>query len=177
MANTQAAKRYAQAAFEIARERGEVIEWRSHLDDIARVLTESQLAPRFADDRLPIDERLALIDRVLDLPPLALNMARVLVSKDRTFEARAVSDAYNTMADEFEGIVQASITTAIELTPEQLTSMEAQLSANLGKQVHAVATVDPALIGGVIIQVGDRITDGSVRTRLKTLRRELEGAR
>ncbi|MEJ5221650.1 MAG: ATP synthase F1 subunit delta, partial [Tepidiforma sp.] len=85
--------------------------------------------------------------------------------------------AFNRLADDYEGIAHAEVTTAVPLTDEQLASIRARLGQQLGKQVVATARVDPAIIGGAIVRVGDRLIDGSVRTRLKLLRRELEGAR
>ena len=62
------------------------------------------------------------------------------------------------------------------LSSDQVASLEQQLSTAFGKRVQAVASVDPNLIGGVVVRVGDKLIDGSVRTRLKQLRRELAGA-
>ena len=179
MADVQAAKRYAQAAFQIATSTpGAALgQWRSDLGDIAEVLTDSPAAGILANSKVPMASRVAMVGRVLDVSPAALNVARLLVSKGRSQDARAVSDAFNRMADDHEGIANARITTAVELSPEQLAAIEQQLSASLGKRVVAVATVDPAIIGGVVVRVGDKLIDGSVRARLKRLRAELEGVR
>jgi F-type H+-transporting ATPase subunit delta len=177
MADLQAAKRYAQAAFEIAVQDGTIDAWRSSLADIATVLTDSSAADVFADARIPVDQRVAMVGRALDIPEKPLNLARVLVSKGRSHEARGVSEAFNRMADERAGIAHAQITTAVSLSPEELTAIESRLTATTGKTISAVAVVDPAIIGGVVVRVGDELIDGSVRTRLKRLRRELEGAR
>ncbi|MCK9518988.1 MAG: ATP synthase F1 subunit delta [Dehalococcoidia bacterium] len=178
MADPQAAKRYAQAALAIAREDGTVTRWRADLADIANVLSRSEAAPIFADGRIPLDQRLAMVERTLDVAPKALNLARLLVSKGRSAEAEEVASAFNRMADELEGIVDARITTAIELDTDQLKEVEGKLSASLGNRpVRTTAIVDPAILGGMIVRVGDRVVDGSVRTRLKRLRQELQGAR
>jgi F-type H+-transporting ATPase subunit delta len=177
MADVQAARRYAQAAFDIAREQGTVSQWRSDVDDVATVLAESGLAPLLADDRLPLDRRLGLLDRTLDVSPLAMNFARLLVSKGRSSDARAVATAFNRIADAAEGIEQATITTAVPLEPAKVADIEQQLGQRLGKTIQATADVDPSIIGGLVIRVGDRLIDGSVRTKLRNLRRELEGAR
>jgi F-type H+-transporting ATPase subunit delta len=177
MADPQAAKRYAQAAFEIASESGTVEIWRAEVADVATVLTDSQLAPVLADTKIPVDRRLAMLERALAVSPLVLNLARLLVSRGRSLDARAVADAFVRMADEQQGIAHASVTTAVRLSQEQLTAIETQLSASLHKQVKATSSVDPAIIGGVVVRVGDKLVDGSVRTRLKRLRLELEGAR
>jgi F-type H+-transporting ATPase subunit delta len=177
MADPQAAKRYAQAAFAIAREDRTVEQWRADLADIATVLTASEAAPFFADGRIPLERRLAMVDRALDLPPKALNLARLLVSKGRSGEAAEVARAFKQMADELEGIVEARVTTAIELNPDQLREVEQKLSTSLNRRVRTTASVDPAILGGMVVRVGDRVIDGSVRTRLKRLRQELQGAR
>ncbi len=177
MADPQAAKRYAQAAFGIASDANALPQWRSELNDVATVLAESGLAPVLADTKLPLERRLSLVDRALDVSPLAMNFAKLLVSKGRSTEARAVAEAFDRMADEREGIAHASVTTAVELSPDQLNAISARLSQSLGRQVRARAVVDPSIIGGLVVRVGDKLVDGSIRTRLKRLRRELEGAR
>jgi F-type H+-transporting ATPase subunit delta len=118
-----------------------------------------------------------MLDRVLDVTPLPMNLARLLVQKGRSLDARAVADAFGAMADDYAGIVHATITTAVDLAPDQVTHIEEQLSSNLEKKVEAVAHVDPSIVGGIIVRVGDRMVDASVRTRLKQLRKELQGAR
>jgi F-type H+-transporting ATPase subunit delta len=177
MAELEAAKRYAQAAFDIALEANAIEAWRADLGDIAQVLSESNASALLADQRVPVDRRLAMVDRTLDVQPLALNLAKLLVSKGRSLDARWVAEAFNRMADTQQDIVHARITTAVDLSAEELNGIRQQLSQRLGKTVIAEAVVDPAIIGGLVVQVGDRLVDGSVSTRLKSLRRELEGAR
>lgn len=177
MADLQAARRYAQAAFGIARDTGTIASWRSELNDVATVLTESGLAPILSDARVPIEQRLSMVERTLDVSPLVLNLAKLLVARGRAAEARAVADAFGRLADDHEGIAHAEVTTAVELAPAQLDAIAQQIGQSLGKQVRVTGTVDPGIVGGVVVRVGDKLVDGSVRTRLKRLRRELEGAR
>ncbi len=177
MADVQAARRYAQAAFAIASDNGTVDLWRAELNDVASVLAESGLAPVLANGRIPVDQRVALVERALDVSVLVLNLARLLVLKGRSQEARAVATAFTRMADKAAGIEHAEVTTAVALDAAQLAAIEEQLSRSLGKTVQARSSVDPAIIGGVVVRVGDRLLDGSIRTRLKELRHELQGAR
>ncbi|MEO6397405.1 MAG: ATP synthase F1 subunit delta [Tepidiformaceae bacterium] len=180
MADQQAAKRYAQAAFQIATaEPGSSLDqWRAELRDVAEVLTDSPAAAILGNAKVLLPARYAMVERMLDVSPPVLSLARLLVAKGRAPEARAVAEAFGKLADEHEGIAHASVTTAVPLSAEQLTGIEQQLSSSLGKRVRAVALVDPAIIGGVIVRVGDKLVDGSVRSRLKRLRRELvEGVR
>jgi F-type H+-transporting ATPase subunit delta len=178
MADVQAGKRYAQAAFELAIGEGQDLgKWRSDLNDIAFVLAESEAAPSLANGAIPLEQRIAVVDRILDIQPLALNLARLLVSKGRSLDARAVASAFERMADEHEGIVHAEVRTAVELSPQQEADLQQRLATSLGKRVRTATVVDPSLIGGLVVRVGDKLVDGSVRTRLQRLRRELEGVR
>lgn len=176
MADVQAGRRYAQAAFGIARDANAIALWRAELEDVATVLAESQLAPLLADARITAERRMDMAGRALQVSPLVLNLAKLLIRKGRSLDARAVSEAFNRMADEVEGIAHAEITTAVPLSDEQLNAIAAKLTTSMGKNVRATGVVKPEIIGGVIVKVGDRLVDGSVKTRLKRLRRELEGA-
>ncbi|MCC7366516.1 MAG: F0F1 ATP synthase subunit delta [Dehalococcoidia bacterium] len=177
MADPQVGKRYAQAAFAVAKDQGAIAQWRSDLEDIATVLVDSAAAGLLSDTRIPVDRRLAMVDRTLDVQPLALNFARLLVSKGRAGDAREVARAFAVLADAHEGVVNAQVVTAVELSAGELQSIQERLSSSLGKTVRATASVDPGILGGMIVRVGDRLVDGSVRTRLRRLRRELAGAR
>lgn len=176
MADRQAAKRYAQAAFAIARDGDAIAQWRADLDDVAAVLADSDAAGWFAAPRVPVAERQAAVERALEVGPLALNLARLLIAKGRTPEAREVADAFNRLADEHEGLAQAEITTAVPLQDDQVAAMEQRLGEALGKQITATAAVDSDIIGGVVLRIDDHLIDGSVRTRLRRLRQELSGA-
>ncbi len=176
MADRQAAKRYAQAAFAIARDDDAVAQWRADLDDVAAVLADSDAAGWFAAPRVPVAERQAAVERALEVGPLALNLARLLIAKGRTPEAREVADAFSRLADEHEGLAQAEITTAVPLQDDQVAAMEQRLGEALGKQITATASVDSDIIGGVVLRIDDHLIDGSVRSRLRRLRRELSGA-
>ncbi|MXY36380.1 MAG: ATP synthase F1 subunit delta [Dehalococcoidia bacterium] len=176
MADRQAAKRYAQAAFAIARDGDAIAQWRADLDDVAAVLSDSDAASWFAAPRVAVAERQAAAERALEVGPLALNLARLLIAKGRTLEAREVADAFNRLADEHEGLAQAEITTAVPLQDDQVAAMEQRLGEALGKQITATAAVDSDIIGGVVLRIDDHLIDGSVRSRLRRLRQELSGA-
>ena len=177
MADLQAAKRYAQAAFAIAREQGTIAQWRAELDDVASLLAESDAAPVLAAGRIAIADRQAMVDRALDVSPLAKNLAKVLVAKGRTQDARDVERAFARLADEAEGIAHVQITTAVQLTAEQVQAMGDRLGQAIDKRVTASASVDPDIIGGVVLRIDDHLIDGSVRTRLRRMRRDLAAAR
>lgn len=173
MADTQAARRYAQAAFSIANESDSLAMWREQLADVAEVLSESDAAPLFADGRKAASERIVLLERVLDVDPLVLNLAKLLITKGRTAEASAIAQLFGEMVDAAAGIAHAVVTTAVELSAEQLTQIESKLSEALGVTIDARAETDPEILGGIVVRVGDRLIDGSIRSRLESLRKEL----
>lgn len=176
MATDEASRRYAQAAFAIALDDGSIDQWRQDLADIATVLAGSDLELVLADDRIPLEDRQALVDRVLDISPKARNLAKLLVAKGRSRGAAFVAKWFDALANEHEGRTTAEVTAAVEMTDAQIADIERQLTSSVGKQVTATATVDPTLIGGVIVRVGDQLIDGSIRTRLRRLQKSLEGA-
>lgn len=175
MANDQAAKRYAQAAFELAKESSSIATWRSDLQDVATVLSDSEISTYFANTKLSFEERAEALGRVLDVQPLALNLAKLLLLRGRSRQARGVANAFAVIADAHEGIEDAEVVTAVELDMAQRDAIGRQLSAAFGKQIRLTSRVDPAIIGGVVVRVGDRLIDGSIRTRLRLLRRDLAG--
>lgn len=173
MAGEEAAIRYAQAVMAIAVQNGTIDRWRADLQDIASLLADSELAPILGDGRIPLPDRYAIIDRVLDAPPVVRNLAKLLVQRGRGPAARRIAQAFEGLADEHEGIGRARVTTAVPLSDEQLAGIEQRLSAAMGKRITATADVDSSLVGGVVLRVGDQLLDGSIRTRLRSLRREL----
>lgn len=177
MADHQVGRRYAQAVFAIARDSGTIAQWRSDLDDVASVLAESGLARGFADGRVPVEQRQALAERVLDVSPMALNLARILIARGRSGSARAVAEAFGALADAHEGIAYADVTTAVPLEPAQVERIAAELGQSIGARVNVRPAVDPSIVGGMIVRIGDRIVDGSVKTRLRELRKDLVRAR
>lgn len=175
-ADSAAAKRYAQAAFELAVEGNAVAVWRTDIEDIAQVFSDSGLATWFADANVPLPERLAAVDRVLALQPMAINFAKLLISRQRSGHARSIATAFNTLADAYDGVEDAVITTAVPIDASQQETIERQIAAAIGKKIRLTTRVDPALVGGLVIRVGDQLIDGSVRAKLRMLRRQLEGA-
>lgn len=175
-ADSAAAKRYAQAAFDLAVEGNAVTAWRSDIEDIAQVLADSGLAGWLADANVPLEERLAAVERVLVLQPLAMNFAKLLVTRQRAGEARSIATAFNALADAHEGVEDAVITTAVPLDAAQQETIEKQIAAAIGKRIRLTTRVDPTLVGGLVIRVGDQLIDGSIRAKLRIMRRQLEGA-
>jgi F-type H+-transporting ATPase subunit delta len=169
------ANRYAKAIFELATEEGSVDKWSRELALIRVVLADPAARAILANPSVSLETRLAAVD-ALDLPgigPQGLNLMRLLAARRRVEQMDEVVEHFEVLADEAAGRVRASVTTAVPLSEEERKKLAGDLSAQLGKDVRLVAEVDPAILGGLLLQVGDRLTDASVAGRLDQLRRRV----
>ena len=169
------ANRYAKAIFELASEEGKVEQWSRELLLIRAVLDDASARAIIANPSVSAETRLRAVD-ALDLPgigPQALNLMRLLVASRRVDRMAEIVEHYEVLADEAAGRVRASVTTAIPLSEAEREKLAEDLSTQLGKDVRLVAQVDPSILGGLLLQVGDRLTDASVAGRLDQLRRKV----
>ena len=172
-----AAKRYAQAAFEIAAQAGDFAAWTGALSRIAAFMSETDPARVLENSRVALETKHQLVNAGLNgLPPLALNLAHLLVNKGRTPLAAQIADHFNNLAEERQGIARALVTTAVPLSDAERGSLASRLQQSTGAQVQIQTRVEPAIIGGLIVQIGDKLFDGSTRARLVALKESLEGA-
>jgi F-type H+-transporting ATPase subunit delta len=171
-----AAKRYAQAAFDIARERDELDRWVEDLRVIADLAAQPSVVEVLASSRVPFEDKERLLRSGLaDVSPLALNLARLLVQKGRMALAGQVWDEYQRLLDEHRGRAQALVLTAVPLSEDEERAVAQRLRELTGKEIVLEGRVDPEILGGLVARVGDRLIDGSTRTRLLALRRQLAG--
>jgi F-type H+-transporting ATPase subunit delta len=171
---TAAAKRYARAVFEMARQDGDVEEWARRLAAIRELFGDTKVAAVLANPTIATEQREALITeppRILD--DEATNLARLLIESGRIHEAAAIEEEFQRLADDAAGRVRATVTTAIELGRDDRDRVARELSRRLDKEVRLSVVVDPRIIGGLKLQYGDRVVDASVATRLQQLRRRL----
>jgi F-type H+-transporting ATPase subunit delta len=172
-----AAKRYTLAAFELAQERGSLREWQNALDRLAAFMSGSDVAMIMANSRVPQESKQQLLMAALsDLPGLTLNLGRLLVRKNRTALAPLIAEQFRQLVEEQEGIARAKATTAVPLSDADREALSARLRQQTGREVVLDTEVDAALLGGVVVQIGDRLVDASTKARLEALRESLVGA-
>jgi F-type H+-transporting ATPase subunit delta len=172
-----AARRYARAIFELAKEEGQVDAWTSRLAVVRDVLSQSEARTVLANPSIPAPRRqevaAALVaDRA---GPEGANLARLLVGAGRLDDVGRIAEEFERLADEDAGRVRATATTAVPLSRTETDRLIADLGRRLGREVRLDARVDPAILGGLVVRVGDRVMDASVATRLQQLRRRLAG--
>ncbi|MBI4215867.1 MAG: ATP synthase F1 subunit delta [Chloroflexi bacterium] len=176
MASKVSARRYAQAVFALATERGEGERWRQDVADIAAAFGEPRMAQVLESPKVPYARKMQLIRASLgDLPTLALNLAFLMAYRGLVPYAGQVWEEFERLYNASQGIALARVTTAVALSPDELNRLAQRLSQSLALQVRLTAQVDPAIIGGLVVRIEDKLLDGSVRSLLRSLREELVG--
>ncbi len=176
MIQDPAARRYAQAVFALAEEKGTFDEWLEDLEALAAAFSEPLVARTLSSQRIPADRKEALIRQAApDLRPLSWNLVRLLIRKNRLRLLPQIAEALRELVDERRGVAKAIVTTAVPLDDSDRQRIAERLSAITGKQVVVEPRVDESIMGGLIARIGDRLIDGSTRTKLLALRAALEG--
>jgi len=172
-----AARRYARAIFELATEEGQVDAWHQRLVVVRDVLADPEARTVLANPSIPAQRRQEAATALLEdrVGRRGVNLAKLLIGANRLDEVDTIVEEYVRLADEAAGRVRATAITAIPLSGVDAANLVAGLSNKLGREVRLHASVDPAIIGGLVLQIGDRVIDASVATRLQQLRRQLAG--
>jgi F-type H+-transporting ATPase subunit delta len=166
---------YANALFEAARDQqklepvgeqlAQLVEAEREVPELRGLLRNPQLDPRA--------RRAALEDVLEGTDDLLRNFLLVLADKGRAGQLEEIAAEFERLVAEAEGIVHAQLTTAVELSDDEAGKLLQQIEQASGRKVEATRTVDPDLIGGIVLQVGSHRLDASVRGRLDRLRRQL----
>jgi F-type H+-transporting ATPase subunit delta len=168
------ATRYAKAVFEIAVERHELEKWRTDLDIIAIPGRDPVVSDLLENPTIHSDDKIKVLTAAFGgISPLALNLVRLLVVKGNFNLAPEISVNYQQLLDQHNGVERAEVVTAVPLSDDDKKNVEAHLGALINKRVVIRQKVDPDLIGGIIARVGGKLLDGSVRTKLENLKREI----
>ncbi|MCX7912456.1 MAG: ATP synthase F1 subunit delta [Dehalococcoidales bacterium] len=170
------ARRYAQAVFEIARENNELDRWASDLERLATVLADARLVSVLESPKVGFEDKSRLLEASLgDVSPLALNVARLLVSRGGLGMAGKILEEYERRLNEHRGVLRAEVTAAVPLDKDDEAKLAAGLARLMGKTVSVRSRVDPAILGGIIARIDGKVLDGSTRSRLFRLRKALRG--
>lgn len=175
-----AARRYAEAAFEVALADNQLDRWQADLALAADILGRPEVEPVVDNPAVPLAQRLAVTAGLLEsrIAPQALRLVSLLVERGRAAVLPRVSEEFNRRLNIHRGIVEATVTSAVPLTDAETAEIRSRVEAMAGSTVELRTAVDPALIGGLTIQVRDRLLDASIRGRLERLRDQLHaGAR
>jgi F-type H+-transporting ATPase subunit delta len=166
---------YARSLYQAAKEEGRVPAVRRDLGDFVEATRQvAELGEILRNPQLDKRAKAAAVDVVAgDGDPLVRNLLRLLVEKGRGGEVSEVAEEFERMAAADEGELSVELTTAYELSDEEARAIVGQIEQRSGRRVEATRAVDPELIGGMVLQVGTRRVDASVRGRIEQLGREL----
>ena len=167
-------KRYAQAIFELARREEQLEQWSTQLEMAGEVLQDEEFSAFLKHADVPVDQKIRSIDAVLGgLHPLVRNMVSVLVAKGLVDLVPGIGAAYIELLDQHAGRQRVEVTSAVDLDQPELDRIAGFVSGLIQKEVVISSRVDESILGGVVIQIGDQLLDGSTRARLESLRNRL----
>ncbi len=168
---TTLARPYAKAAFEYALEAKQLAEWSAMLGFASQVVSDESMQSLLTSPHLTKeDQQSAMIAVCADkIDDKATNFIKLLAQNGRLMALPEIEILFNFLRSEFEKTVDAQITSATELSGQQITQIKEKLAAKLGRKVEASVDVDADLLGGLIIQAEDLVIDGSVRGQLAKL--------
>ena len=170
---TEIAKEYAEALFLLACEEGEEKEIMTVLEEVEALFGETpELMELFSSPGIPQKERQEAIATVLggSLPTHALSFLQLLCEKGRIRAFGSCVEEYRSLLRLRESVISAKVTTAVPLTEEELQGLVRSLEKKSGKTVLPECSVDPSLLGGVIVEMEGTVMDGSLRHRLQELK-------
>jgi F-type H+-transporting ATPase subunit delta len=176
------AGRYAGALFDLAREANAIDSVKTDLEQFDAMIAGSPDLTRLV--RSPVfgvDDQLKAISAILDkakIKGLAANFLRVITNNRRLFALRDMIRGYRTLVARHKGEVSAQITVAEKLSDKNLDALKSALkSVTGGKDIDMDVKIDPAIIGGLIVKVGSRMVDSSLRTKLNSIKFAIKEAR
>ncbi|MGB9887322.1 MAG: ATP synthase F1 subunit delta [Moorellales bacterium] len=178
MSETIVAKRYARALFELAQEKDQVEKLAQELEGVASLIQQvPELNSWLRHRGIPPDEKKAVLRRLLAdrVGQLTLNFLLLLCDRKREAYLGAICQQFRILAQEAAGLVEGEVRSAFSLEPEQVRALEERFSQITGRKVRLEARVDPELIGGLVVRIGDRVWDGSLAQRLRSLKAHLTG--
>lgn len=172
--------RYASALFELAKEQGAIAQVETDLTLFAALLDESEDLRRLvASPVFSAEDQGRALAAVLDkagIGGLTANFLQLITKNRRLFAVRQMVKAFKALAAESRGEVTAEVTSAQALSAEQIAELKQTLKNSVGKDVQLDAKVDPSILGGLIVKIGSRMIDSSLRTRLNAMKLGLKAA-
>jgi F-type H+-transporting ATPase subunit delta len=178
--NASTAQTYARSLIELAQQRNLAPQIGSELEALERILVENPSFLAFLKDPgISAEERSRVADRVLkpNVSPLLANFLGVLNNHGRLGILDQIASAYADLLDQLQGKVEVDVTVPQKLSQQELEQVRQRVGAALKKDAIVHQYVDESIIGGMILRVGDKLIDASVKSQLESMRRQLLNAR
>ena len=169
-------RNYAEALLALGRKNDQIEEFGALLNGIADAMRDDQTLRTFLESpKLPASHKIEILEKALGhrVPPLFLRYVETVIQKRRQMLIPEIATEYQSLLDEAENRLHANVTVAREPGEPERDALARQLSRLFGKRVVPHISTNPAILGGVIVKVGDTVIDGSVRKRLSVLKQRM----
>lgn len=176
MLTTQLSQKYAKAIFEVAVEENKIAEFGAELSAVGEAVEGHQELKLFiSNPQVKAEAKKEVFGKLFkeEVSPLVYNFFMLLIDKRREALLKEISLAYKALANEAQGVVEAKVTVASALSPEQKEKLVKKLEVTTGKKVVIETKIDQSILGGVIVRIGDKLIDGSVVRQMQALKAQL----
>jgi F-type H+-transporting ATPase subunit delta len=166
-------RNYAETLLVLAKREKKEEEWGTLIESLAEGMREDRVLRTFLESpKIAAAQKIEILEKALGkrVPHLFLRFLETVITKRRQMVIPSIASEYRALIDESEDRVHATVIVANEPSESEQDALKRQLSRLFGKRVVPHFTANPAILGGVIVKVGDTVMDGSVRRRLATLR-------
>lgn len=177
MKSSGASKRYAQAAFQLGRDLGKLEAWAQGMQVLGALSEDAGFKLLMDSPRVPLAAKADMLRQYLPgVEPGVLNLAQLVVGRNRVDAIGGMVTEFQRLYDQARGVQHARVITAVPLSTDAKAALTRQLVQYTGAQVVVNEEVDPAIIGGLVVRIGDKLIDGSIKGQLEALHRQLTGA-
>ncbi len=167
-------KRYGQAIFELAQEQGETAPWGQDVALVAEAFEDTDFNALLKHVGVSAEDKLSAVETVLGgVNPMVRNMVNLLVARGLVGAIPDACREYTELLDQQQGRQRVEVTTTVPLEPAEIERITDFVAVLIGREVVVTPHVDESILGGLVIQIGDRLLDGSARARLNGLRERL----
>ena len=168
-------RRYAQAVFQIAVERDELDSWREDLEVLTAALEDNDFSTLLDAPQVHSELKLNAARETLSkaVGPLALNLLSILALRGLVHLVPGILDEFGRLLDAHHGIERAEVASAVQLDREQQSKVSKLLEGIVGNEVRLTSVLEPEVLGGLVARVGDRLIDGSTRSKLRGMHRSI----
>ena len=169
---------YARSLFEVGKDRGNLDRVREELGEIADALESNrELSVFFFSPYFSTEEKKSGLESVIsDADPIVVNFLELLVENRRMPVIFRVRRAFDRLWEEENKLLPVQITSAVELDSDVVERIGEEIGRQTGRRVELTAEVDPDVLGGIVLRVGNSILDASIRNRLEQLRKQVARA-
>jgi F-type H+-transporting ATPase subunit delta len=178
--NRSSAARYAKALLDVSRKEGDPEAAGRDLEAFVSLASgHAQLARVIVNPAIPVQRKTAVVGELLALAPVGPIVGKLLLllaGRDRLVLLPDLLEEYRRRLMDFQGVVQARVTSAVPLAPDAVQAIARAIAARAGRRVVMTTRVDPGVIGGVVTRVGSVVYDGSVKRQLEKMRDTLTSA-